>query len=264
MGNDNLTHTFSGVVSDSNGPLGLSMAGNFTQVMAGANSYSGPTTVTAGNLIFTAANTSSGIATVSGGTLTLAHQLALQNATLNPSGGTVAFDHSVIGASFTVGGLTGAGNIALQDNAPIPNPIALAVGSNGADNTYSGVLSGPGSLVKQGGGILSLTTSSTYSGPTVIQAGTLKVVGPPTGLVAQFYNGTNFANATGANGASYTLTQYNTLMNALTPGTTTVTTNNGYAGLSSPTGLTATGRSGAFCPPALPTRKTTTCGSRAT
>ena len=45
------------------------------------------------------------------------------------------------------------------------------MGSNGQSTTYSGVLSGRGGLVKQGGGILTLAAQSLYVGPTAILGG---------------------------------------------------------------------------------------------
>ena len=59
-----------------------------------------------------------------------------------------------------------AGNI--TDNA------ALAFASPAAQ-TYSGVISGTGSLTKSGAGTLTLTNSNTYTGGTTISAGTLQL-----------------------------------------------------------------------------------------
>ena len=42
--------------------------------------------------------------------------------------------------------------------------------------TYGGLISGSGSLVKTGSGLLALTAANTYSGATTISAGTLQVV----------------------------------------------------------------------------------------
>ena len=49
--NDGSSHTFSGVISDNaSGPLSLVMNGSFTQILAGANTYTGPTTISSGTL----------------------------------------------------------------------------------------------------------------------------------------------------------------------------------------------------------------------
>ena len=73
--------------------------------------------------------------------------------------------------AFTLGGLSGTGSIALNNNAASPAPIALTVGSNNATATYSIAFTGSGSLVKAGTGTLTLAASSNYSGGTTISSG---------------------------------------------------------------------------------------------
>ena len=61
-------------------------------------------------------------------------------------------------------------------------PINLVVGSNNASTTYSGAISGSGSLTKAGGGILTLSTAiNTYSGGTIVNGGTLAFATVPSG-----------------------------------------------------------------------------------
>jgi autotransporter-associated beta strand protein len=146
------TSTFAGVISDSGSGGSLAVAGS-------------------GWLGLTMANTFSGNTTVSGGTLDLLNASAIQNSTLVPNGGTVIFDHSVVAGAFTSGGLSGSGNLALQDSAA--NPVTLTVGGNGANTTFLGSLSGPGVLAKTGTGTLTLGGSDTYSGGTSINGGVL-------------------------------------------------------------------------------------------
>lgn len=52
-------------------------------------------------------------------------------------------------------------------------PVALTVGNNNSDTTYSGSLYGAGSLIKVGSGKLTLAGVNTYSGSTTVSAGTL-------------------------------------------------------------------------------------------
>ena len=75
----------------------------------------------------------------------------------------------------TLGGLTGPGTVTLSNTAS--SAVALSVGNNSSSTTFSGMLQGPGSLNKIGGGSLTLTGSNTYSGPTAVNQGKLIVDG---------------------------------------------------------------------------------------
>ena len=119
-----------------------------------------------GTIILSGANTHTGNTTLQSGTLTLANSLALQNSTFTYSGGSLGFG-SLTSATF--GGLAGSQGLALA-NASSAN-VALTVGGNNANTSYSGVLSGGGSLVKTGSGSLTLSGAGTYSGGTTVNAG---------------------------------------------------------------------------------------------
>ena len=135
VSNSTDTLTISGSIS---GPgMALNMNGAGTLVLGGANTYSGGTTSAAGHL-------------------TLAHPLAVQNSTVSmTASGCLAFAAGV--TSPVLGGLTGAGNIALATAAS--RPSRSNVGDNGQSTTYGGVLSGAGGLIKQGAGTLTLDRS---------------------------------------------------------------------------------------------------------
>jgi fibronectin-binding autotransporter adhesin len=142
-----------GVISDGGG-YGISATGSGAVVLAAANTYSGATNISAG-------------------VLSLAHSQAVQFSTVNMGGGGLSFAAGV--TSPMLGGLSGSGNIALATAAS--EPVALNVGGNGQSTTYSGTLSGPGGLVKQGAGTLTLAASQNYSGATVISGGVLQLSG---------------------------------------------------------------------------------------
>ena len=102
-----------------------------------------------------------------GGTLALTNGGALKNSTLvapTTGVGSVSFT----GSSFTLGGLSGAGNLSLQNTA---SSIALTVGGNNGNTTYSGSMSGLGSLTKMGLGTLTLTGSNAVSGTAGVTIG---------------------------------------------------------------------------------------------
>lgn len=100
----------------------------------------------------------------------LGHPLALQNSTFTVPLHAAALFSGGAGGAFTFGGLAGNHPLALVDTSL--NPVALAVGQNGGNSTYGGILSGTGgSLRKIGAGTLTLTGQSTYTGGTRLSAG---------------------------------------------------------------------------------------------
>jgi len=135
------------------GSAGLTKLAAGTLVLAGNNAFSGNTSITAN------------------GILDLDSTLALGGSTLTTTG--ITFDPSLTGHAFTFGGLSGSFNLALNDLAPTPNAIALSVGNNNTNTTYSGILSGNGTLTKIGTGNLSLSGTNSYTGATTVANGTL-------------------------------------------------------------------------------------------
>ncbi|MBO9663926.1 autotransporter-associated beta strand repeat-containing protein [Dokdonella sp.] len=126
----------------------------------------------AGTLTLSAGNAYTGNTVVEAGTLALANVNAAVNSTVVLNGGTLGFGAI---ANATFGGLGGSQNFALQNAGGAA--VALVVGNNGSSTTYSGAMSGPGSLTKIGGGTLTLAGTSSYAGATSVSAGTLRVNG---------------------------------------------------------------------------------------
>ena len=125
-----------------------------------------------GTLTLNEANTFTGTTTVNAaGSLTLGVGSALQDSTLDTSGGGAISFNSLI-TSAVLGGLQGSGGLGLQ-------AMDLTVGGNNDNTVYSGILSGTadGSLTKTGSGTLTLTgdNSSTFLGWTQIDEGVLSI-----------------------------------------------------------------------------------------
>jgi fibronectin-binding autotransporter adhesin len=140
--NSSLNQTLGGIVS---GTGSLSKLGTGTLTLSGANSYSGDTLINAGTL------------TVSGSLANTSAVNILSGATYN------------LGASDTVGSITGAGNIML-------NSYTLTSGGDNTSTNFSGVISGAGALTKSGNGTLTLSGANEYTGgTTVASGGTLKL-----------------------------------------------------------------------------------------
>jgi autotransporter-associated beta strand protein len=154
-------------------------SGNLT-ISSALSTSTGLTKTGTGTLILDGANTNTGATFIGGGgTLVLKNQLALQNSVLSINNSSLVFDSSVAANAFTFGGLSasyaGPGyDVALQNNAGSPAPIALTVGANNATGgNYFGTLSGAGSLIKVGTGTQTLSGLNTYTGGTIVSAGTL-------------------------------------------------------------------------------------------
>ena len=124
-------------------------AANGNIVVGGPISGSGGlTTAGSGTVTLAAANGYTGVTRAAAGSLTVGHQLALQNSTLDMNAadsGTVSFGVP----SATLGGLQGTRDLSLGG-------AAVSVGGLGTSTTYSGNLSGVGSLNKIGAGSLTL------------------------------------------------------------------------------------------------------------
>lgn len=189
--NDTLTVTAStltigGVISDNGYGYSLSKAG-------------------AGTLVLSNANTFSGNMNVSAGTLTLGSNLALQNANLNFTGGTFSFGTLT---NATIGGLNGTSALALTNAGA--TAVALTINTAAATNvTTSTVMSGSGSLIKNGTGAETLTGAQTYSGGTTINAGILSFNGANNfggGTIVLAGGTLNLNNAQALRGATFNIT----------------------------------------------------------
>jgi autotransporter-associated beta strand protein len=241
-GGNNSSTTFSGVIFDAPGTMRLTKVGTGTMILSGDNSYTGGTTISAGTLqlgdggtsgsivgnvantgifavnrsdvftfrglisgtgafqqngtgttIFTANNTYRGATTVSAGTL----QAGAANTFAPNSAFTVASGAALNLASFnqSIGSLAGAGSVTLGS-------ATLTTGNDNTSTTFSGTISGAGSLTKIGTGVLTLSGVNTYSGGTTL-AGALSLANnqalgsgalTTTGSVVDYANGVTIAN----------------------------------------------------------------------
>ena len=184
--------TLSGAIS---GPGGLTKIGTGTLTLSGSSIYTGATSVNAGTL-----------------------QAGAVNAFSPFSAFTVASGATLDLNSFnqTIGSLAGAGSATLGS-------AMLTTGNDNTSTTFSGTISGTGSLTKIGSGTLMLTGINTYSGRTAVNGGTLEVDGSiaPSSLTTVNSGGTltgigtvgnltvagggTFAPGSGAPGSSMTV-----------------------------------------------------------
>ncbi|GAB3784669.1 autotransporter-associated beta strand repeat-containing protein [Dyella agri] len=258
--------TFTGIISGSGS---LVQAGTGTLTLTGKSTYTGATAISAGTLALTGSaslassagvsdagtfdisGTSSGATIVSlsgNGTVMLGEQtLTVSNAAgtfggvikgsgdLRLAGGT----EILTGANAYTGGTTISGGILQLGGGGTSGAITGDVIDNGSlvfdrsdSVSFSGIISGNGSLTQAGTGTLTLTGDNTCTGGATISAGTLQLGnGGVTGMVAGnltdngslIFDRSDDVSFSGFAAGSGTLTQAGT-------GTLTLTGNNTYTG----------------------------------
>jgi autotransporter-associated beta strand protein len=158
VGNGGGSGSFDGEINNGAGTVALTKVGTGTQILRGASSYSGATTINDGVLQAGSAATTA-FGNLSAVTLANTAGAALDLNSINQTIGSLAG-----------GGLTG-GNVTLGS-------AILTAGGDNTSTTYDGVISGTGGgFTKEGTGSLTLTGANTYTGPTDVNAGTLVVNG---------------------------------------------------------------------------------------
>lgn len=186
------TATFSGAIDDGLSALALVKAGAGTQVLSGTSTYSGGTTLANGILepgdagaLGTGTLTFDGGSLLAGGSFTLANDIVLDTAA-----GVVSLNGQVLTLSGSISGAIGTAGLSVNDTT------------------------GTGTLVLSG--------TSTYTGATTVNSGTLQA-----GAANAFATGSAF---TVAAGATLALNGYNQLIGSLagagsvTLGSATLTT----------------------------------------
>jgi len=174
------------MVVSANSSVGVA-AGDTVQFSGSASGSATLTKTGDGTLNLAAANALATTATVSAGAIQLSNANAATNGNigLNIANG-VTFGSGI--GTFNIGGLNGNAALSLADTASAA--VKLVIGGNGSSSTFSGALSGSGSLMKVGAGTLTLNGTSTYTGGTVVGAGTLATADATgVGTVAPFGTG---------------------------------------------------------------------------
>ncbi|ULU24216.1 autotransporter-associated beta strand repeat-containing protein [Dyella terrae] len=162
IGNGGTTGSIAGNVTN-NGSLvfNRSNAVNFARAISGAGAL---TQSGSGTLTLSGANTYAGSTTISAGTLALSGNGSIAQSSSVNVAGNASFDISGTTSGASIVSLNGSGNVSLGQQS-----LALTQ----ANGSFGGVIGGSGELILQGG-TESLTGANTYTGGTVINAGTLK------------------------------------------------------------------------------------------
>ena len=189
------TLNLQGVIDGSAGILMESESGDLALTGNGANTFTGPTIVSGGNLRLSRYNLPAftGTTAIPGdlairypGTVLLSRNNQIAN------GAEVNLDYGFLnldGNSDTVGSIAGTGLIHLGTNG------ALTVGGNGRSTIYSGAIRGIGNLDKTGNGFLTLNGDYAAGGSIRVLDGTLRMdhsstfVAPDISVAAGAYLG---------------------------------------------------------------------------
>lgn len=164
-------HTVNAVVA---GSAGLNKTGGGTLTLTAANTFTGGISVAAGTTNFdqdsNLGDASGGIG-LDGGSLrytgagaTISRPLSLGASSLLDASGTGAVTYSA--ASITHTGSSGSRTLTLAGTNADDNTLQTSIGDNGADAT---------SVSKTGSGTWVLAGNNTYSGPTLILEGSVKI-----------------------------------------------------------------------------------------
>jgi autotransporter-associated beta strand protein len=198
LGGSNASTSFGGTIT---GTGGLVKTGSGTFTLTSGQAFTGLATVSGGTLVITSAGGLSG-SLLNNATLQSAGVLlgsltnngtALLQGTINGSvtntsivnlGGSLRvlgrFDQAASGSfnlagfASSVGSMSGAGSVQLGS-------ANLQIGSDNISSLFAGVMSGSGGITKLGSGTLTLTGVNSYTGLTVVDAGTLVIGQPSTG-----------------------------------------------------------------------------------
>ena len=214
--NQDITHVTSAIINNGAGALTLHKAGPGTLGLSGVNQYTGGTVVNqgalnlegAGQTLKTGSLTINGgavaettvsgqiangtVVTMNGGSLTMLGNHTLPGLTLTAKGGTTAPAVTITNVGNVSGTLTLNGGITATNDiggssVPVITGGKLDLGGTVRTINVNGIAStglninssivGTAGIDKQGTGTLLLTGSNSYSGPTNISAGTLKLSG---------------------------------------------------------------------------------------
>jgi len=225
----------------------LTKIGSGTLALTGINTQTGGTAINEGTVAIAAGNTLGAAVKFAGGTLSTTAPLSSSAAlnvtsadgTLSDNGNNLTFSGvnsgtgtltkngagtlSLTGPSSTLSGtinLTGGKLVATA--ASLAGPVAMTNNTNVTLNgagTYEKSISGQGSLTKDGAGTLTLTSAQGYDGATLINNGTLKLQGTPTGFQYYKFTPTQFKGE----GNSVQLSEFQYFWNNTWTQATTVT-----------------------------------------
>ena len=187
------TGTYGGIIS---GTGTLFKLGTGTTILSGANTYSGNTTVSGGTLQGNTTSLHGNIVDNANVTFdqttdgTYSSVISGTGSLIKSGTGTVTLS----GANTYSGGTTVSAGSLVGNTTSLQGAItnnAVTTFDQSSSGTYSGAMSGAGSLIKSGTGTVALSGANMYSGGTTISGGSL--VGTTTSLQGNFLDNANLS-----------------------------------------------------------------------
>ncbi len=183
------TATQAGVISELNGPRPLEKIGAGTLVLTGANSYSGPTTVSAGTLMVNGSIANSTVTVASGALLT---GTGTVGATVISSGAGFAPGHSP-------GTITIGGNLAFQSGALFLVQVDPSIASSA-------------NVITVGSAMLAGTVGATFTSGSYVTR-TYTILSAAGGLNGTTFNALTTSNLPAGFSASLSYTDHDAILN---------------------------------------------------
>jgi fibronectin-binding autotransporter adhesin len=236
-GGENTSTTVSGNITGASGALAKTGSGTLT--LNGTNTYTGNTTITAGTLQVGANGTAGSLTSNITNNAALAFSRSDNSTYSGKISGTGALTKSGAGTltlsgnnTYTGSTTISAGTLQIGNGGTTGSIIGnvtnnSSLGFNRSDEmTYSGQISGSGTLIKNGSGTLVFTGDNTYTGGTSVNDGTLYL---RTDLFAAEGALFSMGNLTIASGATL-MSERGNLAGSLTLNGGTWVENNGFGG----------------------------------
>ena len=183
--NDSATGSTNVVLNTTVAPTTISFSNStaVTYTLSGTGSITGTATLTksgTGAVVISNANSYSGLTTIKAGSIEMQNALALGTGGVSVTGGTLLLSGGISVADTKTLALSGTGALRNKSgNNTYAGAVTLAdtpiIGAISGTLTVSGVVSGDGSLTKDGAGTVVLSNTNTYTGKTYINEGTLSV-----------------------------------------------------------------------------------------
>jgi fibronectin-binding autotransporter adhesin len=168
--NGTITGT-SGVLTGSSYLAAGASASSVSAILGGSGTL---TKTNGGTLTLSGANTYSGATAISGGTLALSSAGSIISSAVTVADG-ATFDISGISAGGTTIATLQGGSVVNATHLVVLGAKTLTFGDSSSSNSFYGVISGTGGLVKVGTGTITLYSNSTYSGGFTLSNGLVRL-----------------------------------------------------------------------------------------